>query len=71
MRIEVAEKFFGGRAGIVRALPNRTKGAVYHWEHVVPLAAARKLAELSGGSLAVDESLYNEFGHIKRPDKAA
>jgi hypothetical protein len=67
-----AEAHFGGRSDIARALKgSRTIAAVYQWGEVVPRAAALKLADLSAGKLTVDESLYNEFGHIKRPDEAA
>lgn len=63
---------FGTRSNIARALAgSRTVGAVYQWGEVVPRAAAIKLASQSDGILEVDESLYNEFGHIKRRTEAA
>jgi hypothetical protein len=72
MLTEAAVTHFKGRAGIVRALGDgRSKAAVYHWGRVVPRAAAKILAEKSDGALTVDESLYNEFGHIKPEARAA
>lgn len=65
MKTADAEKYFGGRMGIVRALGNRTKAAIYHWEDVVPFAAAHELAAKSEGKLVVDGSLYDTRGHIK------
>jgi hypothetical protein len=56
--------FYKTRAGIHRALGSWTPQAVYLWEEIVPLSAARKLAEASGGALSVDESLYDEKGCI-------
>lgn len=67
MLIQTAESFFGGCAGIARVLhPSRTVSAVYQWKKkgVVPLMAAQQLAELSGGKLAVDLDLYDEYGNI-------
>jgi hypothetical protein len=67
MLIQTAESFFGGCAGIARALaPNRTVSAVYQWKKkgVVPLMAAQQLAELSGGKIEVDFALYDDYGNI-------
>lgn len=59
---------FGKRSAIARALqPDWTHAAVYLWDDVVPLSAARKLADLSGGELTVVESLYDSKGNIARP----
>jgi hypothetical protein len=72
MLIQTAESFFGGCAGIARALkPNRTVSAVYQWKKkgVVPLVAAQQLAELSGGKLAVDPHLYDQWGNILNKPK--
>lgn len=73
MLIETAESFFGGRAHIARALgPNRSVSAVYQWTDIVPLAAARRLQELSNGELRIVESLYDEHGraiHKKKSKK--
>lgn len=66
-----AEAHFGGRAGIVRTLPNRTKSAIYQWGDVVPLMAAQELAEKSEGVLKVDFSLYKTNGHINSDHAAA
>lgn len=43
--------------------------AVYQWKRkgVVPLWAARKLSEATGGELLVDESLYDAKGRIAVP----
>jgi hypothetical protein len=71
MLLASAVSHFKGKPNIVRALEGAwTKGAVYRWERVVPLAAARRLAEKSAGALPVDESLYDEKGNI-RPDARA
>lgn len=72
MLIQTAESFFGGCAGIARALhPIRTVSAVYQWKKkgVVPLAAAQQLADLSGGKLSVDAALYDEYGNIASKPK--
>jgi hypothetical protein len=74
MLTQTAEKFFGERKGIAKALSStkqRSVSAVYQWDDVVPLAAARRLAELSGGELQVVEELYDEFGHIRREKQAS
>jgi hypothetical protein len=68
-----AHAHFGPRrADIAHALGDcRSASAVYQWDEVVPLAAARRLAVLSNGALTVDESLYDEMGRIiPRPKKA-
>jgi hypothetical protein len=71
MLLASAVSHFQGKPNIVRALEGAwTKAAIYHWDRVVPLAAARKLAEKAGGALPVDESLYDEKGNI-RPDARA
>lgn len=61
-----AESYFGGkRIHVARALdPHWSASAVYLWEDIVPLAAARKLAELSDGKLHVVEELYDQHGNI-------
>jgi hypothetical protein len=68
MLIETAEKFYGGkRAGVARVLNEWwSQSAVYLWKDVVPLAAARKLSELSGGRLEVIDSMYDQHGNIVR-----
>ncbi len=73
MHIEDAEAYFGGkRVGIAKALePHWSTSAVYLWKDVVPLAAARKLAELSEGRLEVIEDLYDQHGNIKKHKKRA
>ncbi|HEY3494559.1 MAG TPA: hypothetical protein VGK73_07730 [Polyangiaceae bacterium] len=72
MLTKTAETHFGGRAGIARALgPSRTVSAVYQWKDVVPLAAARKLAELSGGVVPVVDDLYDQYGRILRTSHSA
>lgn len=72
MLIQTAESFFGGCAGIARALrPNRSVSAVYQWKKkgVVPLAAAQQLAGLSGGKVPVDIGLYDRYGNILKAPK--
>lgn len=66
MYTKAAESFFGGkRIHVARALePHWSLSAVYLWEEIVPLAAARKLAELSGGKLPVIDELYDDHGNI-------
>lgn len=68
MYIEAAEKFFGGkRADLARVLRDEwSTSAVYLWDEVVPLAAARKLCELSSGQLPVLNELYDSHGNIIR-----
>lgn len=64
MRTEAAERHFGGRAGIVRALPEWTKSAVYQWGDVVPLIAAIELERIARNKkVRVDLSLYKKSGH--------
>lgn len=67
MYTATAEAHFGGkRVHVARALdPLWSTSAVYLWDEVVPLAAARKLAELSDGKLEVIEELYDQHGNIK------
>lgn len=70
MLLKTAEEFFGGCAQIARLLSSsetRTVSAVYQWKEkgVVPLMAARQLAQLSRGKLKVDDSLYDQYGRIK------
>lgn len=60
-----AEAHFGGRAGIIRALGNRTKSAIYQWGDTVPLLAAMELEELSQGALKVDLAVYKKSGHTE------
>jgi hypothetical protein len=72
MLTQTAESHFGGRAGIARVLaPSRTVSAIYQWGEVVPLAAARQLAELSGGAIAVADNLYDQYGRILRKSQGA
>lgn len=64
-KAEAIAHFGGRRADLVRALePDWSSSAVYLWGDIVPLAAARKLAERSGGKLAVVEDLYDTHGNI-------
>lgn len=66
MLTKSAEKHFGSRSDIARVLKGRrTVSAVYQWGDVVPLMAARTLAELSEGKVPVDESLYDQYGRIE------
>jgi hypothetical protein len=65
-----AEAHFGGRPGILKALGNRSKSAIYQWGEIVPLMAAQELAEKSGGALRVDLSLYKSNGHANHPTAA-
>lgn len=58
-----AETHFGGRSGILRALNNRTKSAIYQWGDIVPLMAAMELEKLSEGAVKVDLTLYKKSGH--------
>lgn len=62
-----AETHFGGRSGILRALNNRTKSAIYQWGDIVPLRAAMELEQLSAGALKVDLALYKKSGHTENP----
>jgi hypothetical protein len=72
MLTQTAELHFGGRAGIARVLaPKRTQSAIYQWGEVVPLAAARDLALLSGGAIGVDDGLYDQYGRIARKTQGA
>jgi hypothetical protein len=66
MLVKDAEAHFGGRSGIVKIMtPGWTKSAVYQWDDVVPLMAARRLEFLSGGALRVNYALYSKSGHIE------
>ena len=70
MLLKTAEDFFGGCkriASILSTTETRTVSAVYQWKKkgVVPLMAARQLAQLSRGKLKVDDSLYDQYGRIK------
>jgi hypothetical protein len=63
-----AEAYFGGLAGIVKALKGgkfRSKSAVYQWGEVVPLLAACELQQLSGGVLQIDFALYKDRARTK------
>ena len=61
---------FGLHSDIARALqPHWSTAAVYLWGEIVPLAAARKLAEVSGGKLVVVEELYDAKGNITQAAK--
>jgi hypothetical protein len=68
---QTALAHFGGRrADLARALhPAWSSSAIYLWGDIVPLAAARKLSELSGGKLEVIEDLYDEQGNIIKKEK--
>ncbi len=70
MLTDTAQSFFGGRrADLAKALDgNWSASAVYLWKGVVPLAAARKLAEITEGKLQVIEELYDERGNIASDD---
>jgi hypothetical protein len=59
-----AERHFGTRAEIVRALGNRTKAAIYHWGDVVPFAAALQLEEISKGKVKCRREMYDPSGRI-------
>jgi hypothetical protein len=70
MLLKTAEEYFGGCKQIARLLSStdtRTVSAVYQWKEkgVIPLVAARQLAQLSRGKLKVDDSLYDQYGRIK------
>lgn len=60
-----AEAHFGGRPGILKALGNRSKSAIYQWGDTVPLLAAMELEQLSNGVLKVDLGLYKKSGHTE------
>jgi hypothetical protein len=66
MRTDTAQAFFGGRrADLAKALEGTwSASAVYLWKGVVPLAAAKKLAEITEGKLQVIEDFYDERGNI-------
>jgi hypothetical protein len=65
LKATALEYFDGKRAELARALqPTWSPQAIYLWDEIVPLAAARKLAELSGGRLEVIEDFYNAKGNI-------
>ncbi len=66
MFTKTAESFFGGkRIHLANALRDCwSSSAVYLWKGVVPLAAARKLVEISDGKLQVIPDLYDERGNI-------
>jgi hypothetical protein len=70
MRTDTAQAFFGGRrADLAKALQGTwSASAVYLWKGVVPLAAARKLSEMTEGKLQVIEDLYDERGNIASED---
>lgn len=69
MFTKTAESFFGGnRAKLAQALKDGwSASAVYLWKGVVPLAAARKLEQISEGKLQVIPDLYDERGSIANP----
>jgi hypothetical protein len=69
MLTNTAQAYFGGRrADLARVLSNDwSASAVYLWKGVVPLAAARKLAEITKGELQVLDDLYDEKGNIVNP----
>jgi hypothetical protein len=74
MLITDAERVFGGRKGIAKALSAceyRSVSAVYQWKFGVPIAAARKLAELSNGALSVDKTVYDENWRVVRSRESA
>lgn len=66
MFTKTAQSFFGGkRSHLAQALKDDwSVSAVYLWKGVVPLAAARKLEEISGGKLQVIADLYDDHGNI-------
>lgn len=70
MFTKTAESFFGGkRSHLAQALKDDwSTSAVYLWRGVVPLAAARKLEQISDGKLQVIPDLYDERGSIVNPD---
>ncbi len=69
MFTKTAESFYGGkRSHLAQALRDDwSTSAVYLWRGVVPLAAARKLEQISGGKLQVIADLYDERGNIANP----
>jgi hypothetical protein len=72
MLIETAIARFGSCADIARVLDGACfPSAVYQWQRkgVVPLWAARKLSDATGGELRIDESLYDAKGRISVPAK--
>lgn len=64
MLVKDAEEYFGSRLAIIKALGSRTRSAIYQWDEVVPLMAARELESLTNGALKVDYGLYGKSGHI-------
>lgn len=63
MYVKSALEFFGGRAGLAKALHGvRHRSAVYQWdeESLVPLAAAVILSRKSNGKLTVKDTLYEK-----------
>jgi hypothetical protein len=72
MLLRNAVEHFGSCANIAHHLEGLClPSAVYQWQGkgVVPLWAARKLAEISDGHLHVDESLYDPKGRALRLPK--
>lgn len=73
MLLKTAVEHFGGCkqiASILSSTEMRTVQAVYQWKKkgVIPLAAARQLAQISRGKIKVDDSLYDQYGRIKQPN---
>jgi hypothetical protein len=66
-----AEAHFGGRPGIIRALGNRSKSAIYQWGDLVPILAAHELAALSKGKLKVNLALYKDAARKRNESHAA
>ena len=58
-----ALKHFGESVAALARVAGISNKAVYQWGEVVPYASAIKLAENTGGAIAVDRSLYD--GNLK------
>ena len=70
MFTKTAQSYFGGkRSHLAQALKDEwSVSAVYLWKGVVPLAAARKLEEITDGKLQVIPDLYTDRGSIASPE---
>jgi DNA-binding transcriptional regulator YdaS (Cro superfamily) len=66
MRTQQAIEHFGSPSAIAAAL-GISRPAVSKWGDTVPYASARRLEQLSGGALALDESLYDVHLRPLRP----
>ncbi len=70
MFTKTAQSYFGGkRSHLAQALKDDwSVSAVYLWKGVVPLAAARKLEQITEGRLQVIPDLYDDRGSIVNPE---